>query len=450
MEVQVKSMLKESEQSICLLPQDIINSLHLSKEKLYNIHFGQLYKHALIDLVGNQENCMIVSQKLFNELLLVPDLTLNIRKEFDDIYLGPVVGIFINQYNFPLYEDGTAPKYHARASIAEHCYCYYFSIDNINWKENTIKGYTLSPVSNKWIYGLFPMPDVIYDRGVGFEEEQKPLVKEIRNNFKKNPNIHIINKRNYLGKEETYEKLSKYPEICCYLPKTIPYTNFNDVLIMLKQYDFIFLKYSFGSGGKQVVSIEQIENKYKLILYSGGLKELILNNTEELRTYVESYTEGRKFILQRGIRLLKYKDSVFDMRVLIIKNDKGKWMTVYNQARIAKSNFTITNYCAGGDVAYYENFYEDLSSSINKVKIPTYDEIGDTTIKLAEYIDKAFGSFGELGMDIAIDITGRLWFIEANTKPDKDLVEGLDDLEGILLQNLAIFQYARYLTAFNA
>lgn len=447
MEVQVKAIFKDSEQCICLLSQDIINSLHLSKEKLYNIHFGLLNKYSYIDIVENSENSMLVSQKLFCELLLVHDLILNIRKENDDIYLGPVVGVFINQDNNPFYEKGTA-EYNARASIVEGCFCYYFSIDNINCKENTVKGYILSPISNKWTLGLFPMPNVIYDRGVWFTDEQKPIVKEIRSNFNSNPDIHVINSRNYLGKKETHEKLSKYPDMYCYLPKTITYTNFNDVLIMLKQYDFIFLKSSLGSGGRHVISIEHIGDKYRLVLLLGGLMELILNNTEELRTYVENYTEGKKFVIQRGIRLLKYRDNVFDMRVLIIKDDKGKWRNVYNQARIAKSNFTITNYSAGGDVDFYEKIYGELCSSFTKIKIPNSDEISETTIKIAEYIEKAFGSFGELGMDIAIDIYGKLWFIEANTKPDKDLAEGLDDLEGIQLQDLAIFQYSKYLAGF--
>ncbi|MGI6142823.1 MAG: YheC/YheD family protein [bacterium] len=55
------------------------------------------------------------------------------------------------------------------------------------------------------------------------------------------------------------------------------------------------------------------------------------------------------------------------------------------------------------------------------------------------------GPFGELGLDLAIDEEGVIWFIEANTKPDKDLVVGLDNIDEIHSQYLAIFEYAGYL-----
>jgi hypothetical protein len=376
-------------------------------------------------------------------------MTLNIKRENEDIYLGPVVGMFTNNHNFKLYKKGIGQLYHGRGALAESCLFYVYSLYSIDWKNRRVRGYTLLPTSEKWVRGWFPMPDVIYDRGVGFEQEEKSTVKEIRKIFRNYLKIKFINKRDYLSKKETYEKLSKFPEAREYLPRTMTYTSFNDLIIMLKQYDFIFLKASLSSGGKKVLSIEKEEKKYRLIFYSGGLNELILNDIEEVRDYVEKYTKGRVFIIQEGIRLLKYKGSVFDMRLLTIKNKEGKWRVMSNWCRIANSNYTITNYCAGGGLELYENMYPDLSSSLCTRKIPDEREIERVTIMLAEYIEKAFGSFGEIGMDIAIDVYGKLWFIEANSKPDKDLVEGYDDFNGIPLQNSVIFEYAKYLANFK-
>ena len=55
------------------------------------------------------------------------------------------------------------------------------------------------------------------------------------------------------------------------------------------------------------------------------------------------------------------------------------------------------------------------------------------------------GNFGEIGMDMAFDENGRVWFIEANTKPDKDPEPGLDDMEEVPPQSLSILQYAKYM-----
>lgn len=449
MKVKVNRLSDDKYNDKCLISRDIFDKLNLSDKAEYNIHVGQLNYYSFIKVLENEVNTIMIPDNIFDKLYLVDELDLNIKKENQDIYLGPIVGIFINHYNFPLYEDGSAPKHHARGAISQNCLCYYFSTESIDWNEKRIKGYTLLPSSEEWANGWFPMPDVIYDRGVGFEQEEKQLVKEIRKRLKNYPNMKIINRRNYLSKKETYEKLFKYPEINKFFPKTINYTSFNDVIIMLKQYDFVFIKASLGSGGKQVLSIEKENEEYKLIFYSGGLKELDLKEINEVRDYVENFTEGRQFIIQEGIRLLKYKGQVFDMRLLTIKNNQGKWRVISNWSRIAKANYTITNYCAGGGLELYENMYNDLIDFYGEDKIPSEKQIEESTIMIAEYIEKAFGSFGEIGMDMAIDIDGKLWFIEANTKPDKDLVEGYDDFDGIPPQNLAIFEYARYLVGFN-
>ena len=65
--------------------------------------------------------------------------------------------------------------------------------------------------------------------------------------------------------------------------------------------------------------------------------------------------------------------------------------------------------------------------------------------EIASVLDGQLGPFGELGLDLAIDEGGAIWFIEANTKPDKDLVVGLDKIDGIHSQYLSIFEYAGYL-----
>jgi hypothetical protein len=449
MNVKIKKLSQQKYTNVCLFSREVFNSLNLLENVKYNIHLGQSAEYCSIDLYDGEGNVMAIPEKLFDELLIFQGMRLNIRKEDEDIYLGPVVGIFINYHNLPFFKKGTALKYNARAALFENCLSYYFSIDDIDWSGGKIKGYTLVPKSEEWVVGWFPIPDIIYDRGIKFKEEEKSAVKEIRKRFRKHPKIKIINRRNYLGKKDTFEKLSRFPEVSIFLPRTITYTNFNDLIMMLKQYNFLFIKSSLGSRGQEVLSIEMEGEKYNLIFYSKGLNKIILNDIEELRNYVEEYTKEKVFIIQEGIRLLKYKGSVFDMRVIIIKNSEGKWRAIENWGRIAQSNYTITNHCAGGSLELYENMYPNLSSSLSTEKIPNKSEIEMAAIKIAENIEKAFGSFGVLGLDLGIDMYGKLWFIEANTIPDNFFAEGDDYLDGIPPQNLAIFEYVKYLAGFN-
>lgn len=137
------------------------------------------------------------------------------------------------------------------------------------------------------------------------------------------------------------------------------------------------------------------------------------------------------------------------MRILVIKDKEGKWRAVNNWGRIAKEGYTITNLLVGGEVLLYSDMYPELCSSHTLIKIPNEQEIGRVAIMLAEYIEKALGRFGEIGMDIGIDTFGRLWLIEANAKPHKDLDEEYDNFDKLPLRHLIIFEYAKYLTNFK-
>ncbi len=245
------------------------------------------------------------------------------------------------------------------------------------------------------------MPNVIYDRGVNFSLKQKKSVKNIRKKFQNHPSIYFINNQDYLGKWQLYKKMAQYPEMRKYLPETRRYCSFIDLESMLKKYNYIFLKSFYGSHGKEVLSIEKNDNQFRLNFFKKELKTVLVENIQSLKEYVEDFIGVKPFIIQEGIRLLKFKGSNMDIRVLIEKNYKNQWKAIYNQARIAQKKFTITNRYVGASIENYQKIYSYLNFRSYKY-LPTDQQIRKVTITLAEYIEKAFGSFGEIGMDMAI------------------------------------------------
>lgn len=450
MKIQIKWLSENELKDVCLVSRNIFDSLKLSENAKLKLYFGHLSRSIFIKPFDDTENYLYLPPDIFspaftkNELLFFEDRVLNIWKKGKDIHLGPVLGVFINPKRL-IPEMGSTIQSHIIAGLSKYFLCYSFSLKNIDWNNKKIKGLTYISGVDKWTFAWFPMPEVIYDLGTKFSEEQKTMAREIRKRFRSNLNVHFINNLDHISKWKSYRQLSKYDKIAGYLPATVRYGSFKDFMRMLKKHRFVFLKAYYGSRGKQVMSIEKINGQYKLVFFADELQVLILSSLEELRTHIEQFIDGRKFIIQQGIRLLKFKGSCFDMRVLIIKDNEGKWKIVSNYARIAKANLNITNYSAGGDCNFYNNIYSDLSCPLCRGSIPNYDEIASETLKIAAVIEQEFGTFGELGMDMAIDEYGKLWFFEANTKPDKDLVEGLDDFDEINPQYLAIFEYAEYL-----
>jgi hypothetical protein len=68
---------------------------------------------------------------------------------------------------------------------------------------------------------------------------------------------------------------------------------------------------------------------------------------------------------------------------------------------------------------------------------------------IACYIEKEFGPFGEIGIDIAVDKTGKVWLLEANSKPTKLPEQRIEDTAGISPQFLLILEYAKHLYSKN-
>jgi hypothetical protein len=474
--VEVKKLQRRAGSSKCILSKDIFNDLKLSTDVVYNIHFGQYMKSCLISPGENDGKCIYFPETIFEQLMFYSGINLNIWRKGNEIFLGPVVGIFETPYFIQNIIKGKITFYESqniKASIAENCLGYYFSINDINWSEKKIRGITFIPFLNKWRYRWFPMPDVLYDEGVFLSDDVKPIAKQIRKQFRGDPSIKFINNRSGLGKWELCEKLFKYPEMKKYIPETRVYTSFSDVIAMLNKYNTIFIKSIHGSLGHEVLSIEKNNNKYKLNFYQYKLKRIIIKDIKKLEKFIDNYTKERKFIVQQGIKLLKFKGQNMDLRIFLQKNGKGQWISTYNLCRIARGNATITNYCTGGEMAIYEQIYPLLNSILCKKGIPSVDEVVNTTIKIATYIEREFGLFGEIGVDIGIDEYGDIWIIEANAKPDKIIAPDNKDLfgnslskvlnevnfingkktsslfgnfEGIVPEVLEVFRYSKYLT----
>ena len=453
--VKIIILLNNVDKDICLLGKDIYNKLKIEDNKQYNIHLGQLKVRSAIKCNMNEEESMSFSEEVSNEILIYDDIILNIWRKNENIYLGPVVGVFMPINYCEEIGKGAPPleaiEHIQEASPHERCMAYCFSVKDIDWENNRIKGYTFRVASNRWEYRWLPMADIIYDRIAHGNEEEKRLVKEERQNLRENSNIRFINPEGSLGKWPLYKKLFMYDEMHKYLPETILYKSFNDIVSMLNKYNFIFIKSSMGSRGEEVFSIEKVDGKYRIDFYNRKLKLVFVENLDLLKNYIDKFIiEKQKygrvfFVVQQGINLIKYNGHKMDFRITLEKDEYGIWEATNYYAIHSKEHSNITNYCVGGVLHLYEDVYEVLKENYKDVYIPTKDEFGKETIKVAKYIEKQFGTYGEIGMDMAIDEDGHIWLIEGNAKPDKYRVPGIDDMEGPSPQSCAIFKYSKYL-----
>lgn len=359
------------------------------------------------------------------------------------IHLRPLIGVFVNKkflHNSNL--THFAGKLY-QANEKAKCSIYFFSPGNIDWKSKTINGYVLEG-SRQWQAIRLPFPDIFYDRGTGFGDAERTAVEELRSRFKKLPGIQFINSCK-LKKWQVHQKLIGYRAVDKFLPETTFSHGIANIKEAAEKYGFLFLKSSGGSGGRRVFALEKCDRGYCCRYYRKG-------------RHLKRYTKGpgglraemKKIglnpdgvIIQQGIRLVKYKNRPLDLRILMVKNQYGKWKAVYNQARVAPKGAAITNLSLGGTVMNYSAIYPVLKKRCPE--IPSDDRIRKICKVIVRYIEKELGPFGEIGIDIGIDERGKVWLLEANSKPSKLPEKDIEDTAGISPQFLMTLQYARLL-----
>lgn len=170
----MKELSENVGSNICYMPNDIFALFHLSKEIPYTFHLGQSHEYSYITPNEERDKCMYFSNSVFKKLMLFEGVTLNIWKNGDEIYLGPVVGVFVNPKYTAAIEIGRPSFFtrkHAEAGSKTNCLSYFYSIEGIDWDEEKINGYAFDRIRNKWRHDWFPMPDVIYDRGANFNKD---------------------------------------------------------------------------------------------------------------------------------------------------------------------------------------------------------------------------------------------------------------------------------------
>lgn len=433
----------------CKLSKNIFEALNLRENTPYHLCVGHLSQIVFLTPAEDKTNYMYLPKEIANDICVYRNACLTIWRCGETIYLGPIIGVFVHPKHIRRIAKGKPPlsvKEHMKANEKSHCLIYYFSLNDIDWKNLKTRGYIYNSKDKKWKSCWFSLPNVIYDRGLGFKKQDLSIVERIRQQFSQDSNVQFINSGS-LKKWELYTHLSEYADIKKHLPKTMMYTSFTDALHMLDEYEFIFLKSSDGYGAREVISIKKEGTlKYSITYYKKRLKNVKVKNTADLEKFVHRFIKPKSYIIQQGITAIKMKKLHMDIRLLVQKDRYGEWKITYNRARITKNTHSIINSSLALKIINYEDIKHVYRDSLTPHVLPEESKIEFLAITIAGYIDQSFGAFGEIGIDMVIDEQGKIWFIEANSKPTKKSIPKIEQRTlDPSAQFLSLLEYAKYL-----
>jgi len=383
---------------------------------------------------------------VFKKLLLNNHSKYGIFKKDDGLHIGPLIGIMADVYGdtqrpFDGQTHFISQLHVLGGELGEICYA--FSPYGVNFHSKTIAGYYYS--NGYWRRGTFPFPDVVYPREGGYS----PTKLQIRQKLQ-TAGCRFINPP-LIGKWETHKILMQNPNINAYIPDTRLIKGFGQVERMLNKYGAVYLKPIAGSMGRNIIKVVKVRHSntysYQYQIHSrthSGSATGIKSLYNSLRKVMGK----RQYIVQQRLNLFKFIGNIADVRILVQKDDQGQWHITGKAVRIGKRGSITSNISSGGSAKKVRAVLDQKFSDPLK-KDAIMAEIDYIALEAAGYLEQHINSIGELGIDIGIDTTGKLWFIEANLRPARQVFTliGENNTRKSSVQKPLL--YARYLAGLN-
>lgn len=217
-----------------------------------------------------------------------------------------------------------------------------------------------------------------------------------------------------LDKWKKQRILLKDPRVSSHIPQTCLF-DWEQLYDYLDRYQDVYVKPVVGCGGRGIIRISKLrKDEYRL---QAGTNQKDLQGMDELKRKLQKRLKGKRtFMLQQGIDLLTVEGKPVDFRALLLK-PAHKWEYMGVMGKQAAKDKMVTNHCQGGKAL-------TLSQSLrrsNMDEVTHYKELKEDMKRLAHNVTRTISEHyphvRQLGLDLALDKQGKLWVLEANTKP---------------------------------
>jgi glutathione synthase/RimK-type ligase-like ATP-grasp enzyme len=418
------------------------------------LRFGSIRKEVRIMDTPSSQDYLKLSKELAHELGLSSGDTLHIQYQpiINELSLGPVFGVLTDQ-TYQRHENGwfgvntSFFEEVAKAARESGTFVYIFTPDGVDLQNRRVKGWR--NVNKQWIATRLPLPDCIHNRLTSRKLEMSDKIQTLMNQIAKHTRIPMFNQR-FLDKAEVTKLLSDGSHQSL-LPDTVINRDVASIVSMFQKYPVIFVKPTKGSLGKGIMRFTKTAGGWRCIINSmNGPVYRSFRRSSDIVNFLRPRLRRSTFLIQRGIPLIHILGSTVDFRALLQKDGKGQWTITSIVARIASSQKSIvSNVAQGGRMSKVKEALE--SSNLPNHHIPSVqNELRNAALKIADVLDKkADGLFAELGIDLGVDPSGKVWLIEVNSKPSK--TEDSSLMEGKIRPSVRrLLSYVHFLTHFHS
>jgi len=223
--------------------------------------------------------------------------------------------------------------------------------------------------------------------------------------------LNATGKRYVSSKLRKTAVLLKNKRIAPHIPETKRF-NMRTLNDMLDKYRMVYVKPVNGLKGIGVMRVEQTGNRYEL---RKGTSTNVFKDIHALYRSLRKQTRKKPYLVQKGIRMIRYQGRPFDFRIMVQKNEKRNWEASGIVGRVAPPNRIVTNRSQGGKCLSATTL---LRPHMEKSKIPTYlASLFGLSRSIARQFQQSYPRVRQLGVDIAVSGDLKPWILEVNTNP---------------------------------
>lgn len=431
------------------LTSELVKALRLTSNKSITVNVGSKKATLPIRLIKKSGQHMYIPLSLMASLRIPRTGSVFVANNNNkELRIGPVIGILTNVVN------GTSPFgtktgfiRQIMSTASTKSFAFAFSPSSVNWIQETVTG-IIPKEGGGWMRKTFPLPDVVYNRLSSRKAEKSAGIEGFKDRFVRR-GIPLFN-WSFFDKWEVYKMLDG-DDAFRFVPESRINPSADQIKEMLDKHKFIYLKPTAGSLGIGIYRVTYNPKRGYFVRYRKGGKNVLIRYGK-FDGLMQMLGTGRgrltNYVAQQGIRLIEIDSCPIDFRFHLTKNGNNNWIVAAIGAKKSGKGSVTTHIRNGGQLMTPEQVLRQIYGS-RAEQVLTHAK--EAAIKLAEGIENNYNHLlGELGFDIGIDQSEKIWMFEANAKPGRSIFKHPSLKEGDVATLQNIYEHCLYLSRFRS
>lgn len=326
-------------------------------------------------------------------------------------------------------------------------YAMVFAPEDVDLENSRVTGYRYLG-NGFWTKVQAPIPDVVYDQIISRKFAGRDDVAPVREQLYARLAPRYFNP-GYFDKWQVHQWLSSHYQTASYVPDTVCFKTVEQAAEFCYRHSDVYMKPVHGSLGIGILRVRRQPDGrvfYQMKRQDGSLKQGTVGAISVFLKENFRRLKNGPYVIQEALKLRTWQGRPFDIRMVLQKDETGRWQRTKMFCRIAQEGQITSNLSTGGDALSAKQLLSEILPN-DKIVNRTMKELRQMADLIPGVIEQEQeGTLGELGLDLGLDENGRIWVIEVNAKPWKkpNVAEGeWKDLALLAFQRPV--QFAKYL-----